>query len=736
VTQEKYFTYRGDMRAVAITGGQVVFVTTHPEGRPTAVYLLDPEKLTLSEQPLPAGGRALLAPAEGLWVAGTDSRLYHLASGKPPAARGAALAAPPIALALLSADRLAAAAGSQVIVLARKDGRSLQTLELSEPVTCLAADPTGHWLAAGTAKGTVTVFECENTPQFQVSDSAALHEAAVTALWFEADELRFLSAGADQKLLSTHARGKLEAEDRGRGANHTDPITAIITGVAGRFLTGSSDATIKAWPRGVATRPVTLKDGVAKVVALGVVQVHGKPQVVAACEDNSLRFFELDEEGKFGDATIRVYGADDWAKYELSQADPQRREAALRTLTDFADAASTRLIAGQMKSDADAALRLRACKLLASLMHPSALKELEEGLKHKDEAVRIAAFEGLVSRADEGDLRPLLLALRTEKVDIGKRAVTALEERATKDPEARARLTEAMERKTPEVRQAALASLERVHGADSPEPNLTALRSEYADLRRLALLRLYQRKLVHDLRVQGALRWRGEDQDPEVRRLAFLLSLYTRERLLNAMRERDAELNRQLTELESGAVKVVAEDTSASAPGEETHGQSPPAAVPVAAAAPAPGPPDLTTIMSRLDSLAQAGLINPVAMEHTRKMIAGLQGASKTAMLNQIAAQIEALSRQARPPSPSPTPPTAEVADLDKLVQAGMLPPQMVERVRQMLAGMQGPAREAILRQIAAQLQMLTQRGLRPGQPQAPAPPDDLEEDESDEDME
>ena len=63
----------------------------------------------------------------------------------------------------------------------------------------------------------VAVFECETeAAEFRPSDSAPLHEAAVTALLFEADELRFLSAGADQKLLSTHARGRLEAEDRGR----------------------------------------------------------------------------------------------------------------------------------------------------------------------------------------------------------------------------------------------------------------------------------------------------------------------------------------------------------------------------------------------------------------------------------------------------------------------------------------------------------------------------------------
>src|SRR5205085_7448214 len=138
---------RGDVRAVATAGAALVFVTVHPEGQPTAVYRLDPEKLTRAEVPLPAGGRALLAAGDDLWIAGTDQRLYHLpAKGKKPAAKGAPFDAAPVALAPLSGDRLAVAAGARVHVLARNDGKVLQALELPEAATCLATDPTGQWL--------------------------------------------------------------------------------------------------------------------------------------------------------------------------------------------------------------------------------------------------------------------------------------------------------------------------------------------------------------------------------------------------------------------------------------------------------------------------------------------------------------------------------------------------------------------------------------------------------------
>src|SRR5262249_15186513 len=159
-----------------------------------------------------------------------------------------------------SGERLAAASGNQVVILARGDGKSFQALDLSEAVTCLASDPTGNWLAVGTMKGTVAVFESESAPEIRPSDSAPLHEAAVTARLSELDARRSLRGGAAQRLLPPPARGKVGAEDRARGATHPEPITAMIPGPADRFLTGSLDASIKSWPRGKGARPVTLKD--------------------------------------------------------------------------------------------------------------------------------------------------------------------------------------------------------------------------------------------------------------------------------------------------------------------------------------------------------------------------------------------------------------------------------------------------------------------------------------------
>src|SRR5262249_24271698 len=79
--------------------------------------------------------------------------------------------------------------------------RPRHQLRLPEDGPCAAGDPSGGWLAGGTSKANVLVFESEGRHPFELSASEKPHEGAVTALLFEPQELRFYSAGADNKLL-------------------------------------------------------------------------------------------------------------------------------------------------------------------------------------------------------------------------------------------------------------------------------------------------------------------------------------------------------------------------------------------------------------------------------------------------------------------------------------------------------------------------------------------------------
>ena len=549
---EKYLTYRGDIRAAVGVDGALAFVTVHPEGLPTALYRLDADKLTLQQDALPCGGVALATTGDTLYVAGSDRHLYACGKKAPKLLAGP-FAADIVAVAVLATKRLAVLNGKSIDIISDADGALMQTLELPDSGTCLNANKSGDWLVAGTAKGVVAVFDAQDKDEFEPGDAAKLHDGSVTAVHFEPEELRFFSAGADNKLLTTFARGSLEPEDKGRGNMHDDVLTAFAFVSGDRFVTGSRDSTLKNWPRGGAIKPGTLKDDCRPVVALGVVGVYNQPHIAAACDDNSIRIFKLEADGRFADEPLlaQVYGAADWMKNELPQAhDPKRREKALKSLAEWQDSVSIDMLGEQISRDPDHQLRLLAAQLLAASDHPRVGKLLEKAVGHGDGKVRVVAFEGLMRRAKD-NLGPIDLALKSGHADVGILAVKALEPLAAADDQALTRLVDALDAPTWDVRKAALVALETVYDAKAPTASLTALASKHGDVRAAALTRAYERKLLNDSAVQSAVRRRLEDADAGVRKVAFLLSVLSKERLAAVLRASDSELNRQLNELEN-----------------------------------------------------------------------------------------------------------------------------------------------------------------------------------------
>lgn len=550
---EKFLTYRGDVTAVDTVGTSIVFTTKRPEGDESTVGTVDAEKLELAETPLPCSGRDLLVDGETIWVAGGDGHVYELSpKRKTPKASKAVFDPPPTGLALLDGNRLGVLTGETLAILDRKSTEIVQSLELPAEGTAIASDPTGQWLVAGTNKGHVAVFDCEEKDEFLANESEKLHDGSVTTLLFEPEELRFLSAGADGKLLVTHARGTLEPEDRGRGGMHDDVVTGIVHVPGDRFVTGSRDGSCKSWARGDRTRPSTQSDDLVAVVGLTVVEIHGRPHLVAACHDRTLRLFLLDAGGKIAQPTHRIRGALDHAHNELKRPEPKRREAALRLLAEWGDGDAIDLLASTVDAEEDAGLRRLAAKLIVDSGHPRAVKHLESLLEHADDAVRLAAFEGL--RAIEGptDFRPLDLALATNHENVAIAAAEAFAELAANDDRAHARLVDvALEHREREVAVRSLLALERVHG-DDPEGDLLGLTSRrHPWVRRLSLIRVLQREFLDRPRVVSAVRRELEESDADVRHTAFHVLVLSRPDLAKALRGRDASLHRQLFELES-----------------------------------------------------------------------------------------------------------------------------------------------------------------------------------------
>ncbi len=545
-----FFDYRGNIQALAAQGSDLIFVTRHEEAHPTGVYRVHLPENNLSLQPLPCGATALAVSPISLFAGGDNGSIYNCSDGVNAVALDHSFDDVPLAMALLKEDQLAVLLAHEIGIMAIEEGRLLQTIKLdeNEQGNCLAAESSGRFIVAGTSKGRVLVFEREASSLFQLSEAGHLHKGQVTALIFEKDETRFLSAGSDAKLLSTHVRGKLEPEDRSKGAMHTKAVSAMAMGPH-RFYTGAADKTIKAWPP--SGRPATYKEQLGQVTALTPLALDGRTYLAAALSDNTLRCFSLDDAGKPVEMRTKFHDVYALAKYELGRSDPAQRQAVLEMLAGLCDRRSLEIIAGQVTSDKDAGVRRAAVALIADARHESTAGFLEKFIGHSDEAVRLAAFQGLIGKLTDTPLKPVDLALAAGKADVGSAAILLLEKSAAGDDQAMARLEQALDHELGEIRKAALSALETNCPADSPQADLKALESSHWDIRRLALIRLFQRKMLANGAVQAALRNAMEDAQTEVRLTAFHLSLTASPNLLSRLRSQDPELHRQLYEIES-----------------------------------------------------------------------------------------------------------------------------------------------------------------------------------------
>ena len=396
--------------------------------------------------------------------------------------------------------------------------------------------------------------------------------AAVTSLLFEPDELRFFSSGNDHKLLLTHARGRLEPEDRGRSNNHNKPITSMVMVGVDRFITGSLDKSCKSWARAGATQPQTQSNDIVAVHHLAVVEIHSRPNLVVACNDDSLRLFLIDEEGRIGDR-LRRYNDVYWRAKNLFQSnETSQRGLAMQELQDIGDRRSTEMLAERVSADQDSKLRLTAAQLLATSSHPQLVELLSKNLSHADAPIRMHMLKTLEGcHPDLLDLYKTVLLL--DQADTGVDSVKSLVKIATGKGvnealknRAQSILVSALDANLVEIRNAAILGLEDLFDKKSPRSSLISLESKSEDSKRKGLIRLMQRGLLDAPAAQAGLRRAVEDPSATVRQTAFLISVLSRPVLAGELRSKDKDIDRQLSELEKFDFQIEIGDSGKSKP--------------------------------------------------------------------------------------------------------------------------------------------------------------------------
>ena len=545
--------YRGQIQGLLSQGAHSVFVTQHPENQATELYRLNTstENTQLQCELLPCSATALVGNTEQLWLSGTDGKLYSSAfkEGKvQPVGTVDFSASSVLGLGLLAHQRLAVLQAKQLSILDLTTQQLTQCFELTEAATTLATSLDGLSLVLGFRNGHIAVYHAETTNDLSLASEGAVHQGQVTALLFAANNLQFYSAGADKKLFLTHAYGRLQPVDKGKTNHHEAPITALLLGKE-RLFTGAADKSLKAWAYS-GGQPTTLKQGLANIAFLGLIDYLAKPALLVAGTDASLRVVSLTEEEKLGEIKLVIHDGYALAKELASRSDPQEREQALNLLAEYNDKPAFDLLDNQLKQEQDRSLREQLIKLVAKSKHPRALSLLATATQDtRHDTVRQQAFKAWVSQLAIDDLQPYERALATRQLDIGKQALTALATLAKDQPRAEQILVQALSHPKASLRLYALSLLEAIYGL-SPKASLQALKVAHPDLQSAALIRLYQRQLLQDLEVQRALLLAQADQDAKLRHTAFLVAILSQTQLTQVLKALEPDLARQLQELE------------------------------------------------------------------------------------------------------------------------------------------------------------------------------------------
>lgn len=540
---QRYYKYRGQVTSLCYYDEKLFFVTKHEEGQSTAVYVLNPDSGSFEAYNLPCSATDAIMHDGNVLAVGTDGYIHQLNTKT--------LKLKSLKHHLPNASKIVALNKKEFAVLCENTifivsaTAILAQIDLEQKSSHLVTSPDGKWLVVGNAAGELTVFSREDSDNFVFSSIKKIHNGAISTLVFDRDELRVLSSGNDYKLFMTHIRGELEPEDKSE-ASAKAAINNIVIHDNKCYATDKK-GNIKVWEKGK-KRFSTIN--FAKSTALTFAEWKDKLHLVVAKENGSIAFIPLAEKKHLGSTTLAIADAYSWAQNEIDK-EPRQCESVLKEIATFNDKKAIDLLHKVVISNVDVRICVLATELLATTQHLRALRLLEELLNFHNEKVRLAAFNGLAQHYPQNILSIVQLALDSGYDNIGVLAIDALKAVAKKDEEGMEALVAALNYDSEVVRQHALVSLGEIHGDKSAEAEIIAFESSKQDIRRLALIRLLQKKLLSQLNVQSILRAALEDKSDVVRFTGFVICLLQDPTLTEVLRGKSSDLHRQIYEIEN-----------------------------------------------------------------------------------------------------------------------------------------------------------------------------------------
>ncbi|WP_437985501.1 HEAT repeat domain-containing protein [Sorangium sp. So ce117] len=449
------------------------------------------------------------------------------------------------------------------------------------PLRAVAFDPAGELCAAAGDDGVVRVV----TLATGAIRAMPGHDGPVTALAFTPRDGRLASGGDDGTVRLWYLVGDVECEVRGAdGSGHAGGVRALLClptpppqedgkESGDRLLSAGADGAIRIHRLEDKRKPRTLETSALALHALALAPAaarkgargqasrggadakDGLGAVFAAGDRRTVWRFPIDAAGAPADGTAELAHGFDVLAQALSGARPAR-ESAVKTLASLDEPEALEAALPVLRSDRDAEVRALAARELGAKGRRGARVKLREALDDESPNVRMAALEALRAIERDTPLAPLRAALEARAADVQRRALLELGKLYGSSPLIPGLIAEKLAGRDASVRLTALDQLQQIY-PDGPQPLRAAFERGPADLRVEALIRAALAGWLSAPEFAPIAARALDDEDAEVRRIAFAAKVIERRALAHALEARDEDLGRAAIDIARRAAEVL-----------------------------------------------------------------------------------------------------------------------------------------------------------------------------------
>lgn len=424
----------------------------------------------------------------------------------------------------------------------------------------VAVSPDGAMVGAAGDDGVVRVVTLADA---SVREMAG-HEGAVRALAFTPRDGRIASGGEDGTVRLHYLQGPIEHETRGADdTGHAGGVLALVfapTPSAGpdgedpgdRLLSAGADGKIRMWRLADRRKPRSFEGDGAPIHALAIGPAPrgasgSLGSLIAAGDGRTVYRFTLDATSTPQDGPATYTHGLAALEGALSAQRPAR-EAAVRALAALDEVEGRALLARFMGGDRDPAVRALAVVESEAKIRRDMLAPVRERLDDDAWNVRAAAYSAVRGLASTR-LGAIRAAASARAADVRRRALAELPSVGKGSPLARPMAMTSLSDSDRGVRMAALDALVALDEPGSASPLRAAFAAGPPDVRVDVVGRIAAGGASLRAALASLLARALDDDAPEVRRAAFLVSVLGRPALAARLFAKDADLGRAFEEL-------------------------------------------------------------------------------------------------------------------------------------------------------------------------------------------